>query len=157
MTFLPQWLRRWIRLQCRTPGFNPWIGKIPWRRASNPLQCSCLENLCGQRSLAGYSPWVRRVEHDWATKHTFCFKLNLYFTHTKKCEGLGRLISNHAFKKGKFHNHCEAFCNLETGLTATPGGRMTLSTSQPLWYKGRIRNWKVYSLDKWLIMNEIIF
>ena len=23
----------------------------------NPLQCSCLENPYGQRSLAGYSPW----------------------------------------------------------------------------------------------------
>ena len=21
-----------IRLQCRRPGFNPWVGKIPWRR-----------------------------------------------------------------------------------------------------------------------------
>ena len=25
-------------------GFDPWIGKIPWRRARNPLQYSCLEN-----------------------------------------------------------------------------------------------------------------
>ena len=24
--------------------FNPWVGKIPWRRAGNPLQYSCLEN-----------------------------------------------------------------------------------------------------------------
>ena len=24
--------------------FHPWIGKIPWRRAWNPLQFSCLEN-----------------------------------------------------------------------------------------------------------------
>ena len=25
--------------------FDPWVGKIPWRRAWNPLQYSCLENL----------------------------------------------------------------------------------------------------------------
>ena len=25
-------------------GFDPWIGKIPWRRDGNPLQYSCLEN-----------------------------------------------------------------------------------------------------------------
>ena len=37
--------------------FNPWVGKIPWKRACNPLQYSCLENLYGQRSLEGYSPW----------------------------------------------------------------------------------------------------
>ena len=36
----------------------------------NPLQYSCLENPCEQRSLAGYSPWGRRVRHDWATKHS---------------------------------------------------------------------------------------
>ena len=23
----------WICLQCRSPGFNPWVGKIPWRKA----------------------------------------------------------------------------------------------------------------------------
>ena len=36
--------------------FNLWVGKIPWRRHGNPLQCSCLENPHGQRSLAGCSP-----------------------------------------------------------------------------------------------------
>ena len=28
----------------RRHGFNPWIRNIPWRRACNPLQYSCLEN-----------------------------------------------------------------------------------------------------------------
>ena len=30
-------------LQCGRPGFNPWVGKITWRR-EYPLQYSCLEN-----------------------------------------------------------------------------------------------------------------
>ena len=33
--------------QCRRPKrcrFNPWVGKIPWRRAWQPLQRPCLEN-----------------------------------------------------------------------------------------------------------------
>ena len=33
--------------QCRRHkrrGFDPWVRKIPWRRAGNPLQYSCLEN-----------------------------------------------------------------------------------------------------------------
>ena len=25
-------------------GFDPWVGKIPWRRKWHPLQCSCLGN-----------------------------------------------------------------------------------------------------------------
>ena len=34
---LPRWLR-WQRicLQCGRPGFNPWVGKIPWRREWQP-------------------------------------------------------------------------------------------------------------------------
>ena len=41
-----------------------WVGKIPRRRACNPLLYSCLENPYGQRSLAGYSPWGRKVGRD---------------------------------------------------------------------------------------------
>ena len=42
---LPWWLS-WQRicLQCRRPGFYPWIGKIPWRGNGYPLQYSGLEN-----------------------------------------------------------------------------------------------------------------
>ena len=42
---LPLWLN-WqkICLQCRRPGFNPWVGKIPWRRKGCPLQYYGLEN-----------------------------------------------------------------------------------------------------------------
>ena len=45
--------------RCR---FSPWVGKIPWRRAWNPLQYSCLENLYGQRSLVGYDPSVAKSQ-----------------------------------------------------------------------------------------------
>ena len=31
-------------LQCGRPGFNPWVGKIPWRSSGYPLQYSGLEN-----------------------------------------------------------------------------------------------------------------
>ena len=30
--------------QCRRPGFNTWVGKIPWKRKCHPLQYSCLES-----------------------------------------------------------------------------------------------------------------
>ena len=32
------WWLRWyrIQLQCGRPGFDPWVGKIPWRRAWQP-------------------------------------------------------------------------------------------------------------------------
>ena len=37
--------------------FDPWVGKIPWKGAWQPLQYSYLENPHGQRSLGGHSPW----------------------------------------------------------------------------------------------------
>ena len=38
-------------------GSIPGLGRSPKEWHSNPLQCSCLENTHGQRSLAGYHPW----------------------------------------------------------------------------------------------------
>ena len=46
-------------------GFNPWVGKIPWRRKWPPTPVFLPGESHGQRSLEGYSPWGRRVGHDW--------------------------------------------------------------------------------------------
>ena len=43
----------------RDAGSIPRLGRTPGGGHGNPLQCSCLENPHGQRSLAGYSPWTR--------------------------------------------------------------------------------------------------
>ena len=47
-------------LQCRRPGFDPWVGKIPWRRAWQPTSVFLPGDSHGQRSLADYSPWGRK-------------------------------------------------------------------------------------------------
>ena len=58
---LPWWLRpSRIRLQCRGPGFDPWVGKIPWRRAWQPTPVFLPGESHGQRSLAGCTPCGRR-------------------------------------------------------------------------------------------------
>ena len=38
-------------------GFDPWVRKMPWRRAWQPTPVSLPGEPHGQRSLAGYSPW----------------------------------------------------------------------------------------------------
>ena len=45
---LPSWLR-WqrVHLQCRRPGFNPWVRKIPWGRERLPTPVFGLENSMG--------------------------------------------------------------------------------------------------------------
>ena len=41
-------------------GFDPWVGKIPWRRAWQPTPVFLPEKSHGQKSLAGYSPWGQK-------------------------------------------------------------------------------------------------
>ena len=43
--------------QCRRLKFDPWVGKIPWRRKWQPTSVFLLWKFHGQRRLAGYSPW----------------------------------------------------------------------------------------------------
>ena len=38
-------------------GFDPWVGKIPWRRAWQPTPVFLPGESHGQRSLGGCSPW----------------------------------------------------------------------------------------------------
>ena len=48
------------RWQCRSHrgrGFDPWVGKIPWRRKWQPTPVFLPRKFHGQRSLEGYSPW----------------------------------------------------------------------------------------------------
>ena len=44
-----------ICLQCRRPGFDPWVGKGSWRRAWQPTPESLTGEFHRQKSLVGYS------------------------------------------------------------------------------------------------------
>ena len=46
-------------------GFDPWVGKIPWRRTCNPLQSSCLESLMDRGAGSLQSMGLQRAGHDW--------------------------------------------------------------------------------------------
>ena len=61
-------------LQCRRPGFNPWIGKIPWRKAWQLSPVFLPGESYGQKSLASPSPWGHE-ESDMTEQLTFTFGL----------------------------------------------------------------------------------
>ena len=44
-------------LQCEGPGFDLWVGKIPWQSKWQPTPVLLPGESHGQRNLAGYSPW----------------------------------------------------------------------------------------------------
>ena len=60
--------------QCRRPRFDPWVGKIPWRRAWQPTPVFLPAESLGQRSLAGLqSTGLCRVRDDSVTFTFFHF------------------------------------------------------------------------------------
>ena len=51
--------------QCRRyrrRGFDPWVRRIPWRRAWQPIPVFLPRESHEQRSLAGYSSWVTKSQ-----------------------------------------------------------------------------------------------
>ena len=61
LSHLP-WLPRWLsdkESACRhwKHGFDPWVGKIPWRRKWQSTPVFLPGESHGQRSLVDYSPW----------------------------------------------------------------------------------------------------
>ena len=48
-----------LTCQCRKGMFDPWVGKILWRRKWKPTPVFLLGKYHGQRSLAGYNPQSR--------------------------------------------------------------------------------------------------
>ena len=105
---------RWqrIHLQCRRPGVDPWVEKIPWRKECNQLQCSRLENPHEQRTLFGYNPWghkeldtTEQLSTNFYTAHKLLWVPTMYtlicqalqwfkevFDDSKKCKMLAVLV-----------------------------------------------------------------
>jgi len=71
--------------RCR---LDPWVRKIPWRRAWQPTPVFLPGESHGQRSLAGYSPWGHRVGHNWSDHMHTCIHVCIY-----TCEFACRLHS----------------------------------------------------------------
>ena len=69
-------------LQCGRPGFDSWIGKIPWRRQWQPTPVLLPGKSHGWRSLVGYSPWGCKQSDTTGRLH-----FHLYI-HICVCEGV---------------------------------------------------------------------
>ena len=82
-------------LQCVRPGFNPWVGKIPWRRAWQPTPVF----------LPGESPWREKpwgpqatgsqtVGHDWMIKHRYSKnRFSIFYPHMSDFQWFHRKVN----------------------------------------------------------------
>ena len=78
---LPWWLSgKEPAWQCR---FDPWVGKIPWRRKWLPTPVFLPGKSHGQRGLGGpQSMGSRRVRHDLGTKQSVCHGIYSFEVYT---------------------------------------------------------------------------
>ena len=60
-------------LRCRRPGFDLWVGQIPWRREWQPIPVFFPGDSQGQRSLAGYRLWFCKVSDTTEVTSTSSF------------------------------------------------------------------------------------
>ena len=71
--------------RCKRRGFDPWVRKIPWRRAWQPIPVCLPGESHGQRSLLGlWSMGLQRVRHDWSDLACTCSDIWTYF-HMLSC------------------------------------------------------------------------
>ena len=62
-------------VQCRRPTFDPWVGKIPWRRNWQPIPVSLPGESYGERNLGDYSPPVGHKESDMTQRLTLLLSM----------------------------------------------------------------------------------
>ena len=70
-------------VQCKRPKFDPWVGKIPWKRALQPTPVFLPGESLGQRSLEGHSPQdcEESDRTEWLKKHaigSFGLQMTIY-------------------------------------------------------------------------------
>ena len=108
-------------LQCRSHRrcwFNPWVRQIAWRRACNPLQYSCLENIKDRGAWWATVHRVERLRHD----------LKQLSSHTCRARGAHPM----SFLVLKNHGLIESVAKSLTDWTRTPcTGRGFLTTEPP--------------------------
>ena len=57
--------------------FDPWVGKIPWRRKWQPTPVFLPEKSHGWRSLVGYSPWGHKESDTTERLHLLSLLVSL--------------------------------------------------------------------------------
>ena len=65
-----------VCLQCRRPGFDPWVGKIPWRKKWQPTPVFLPGKFHGQSSLVVYN-----IVHGVAKSQTWMSNFTFTFNH----------------------------------------------------------------------------
>ena len=69
-----------VCLRCGRPRFNPWVGKIPWRKIWQSTPVFLPGESHGWRSLVGYSPWGCKESDTTEQLHLTLYLTTEYFS-----------------------------------------------------------------------------
>ena len=143
--------------RCKRCGFDPWFGKIPWRRKWQPIPVFLPGESHGQRRLAGYSSWDHKELDTAEHKHTvvlfLVFKRNLHIVLHSGFIDL-HSHSRQILKCLTTRDGTEMYF-WEIGMARsywdwTPGNLNFECNRKPLW--GGVRNeitWSTYVCERW--------
>ena len=109
-----------LACQCRRRRFDPWVRKIPWRRAGQPIPVFLPGESPGQSSLPGYSP-QGCTESD-ITEVTWHARTEV---HDSAVQGWAAALQRLAFDPGESIGLGHAYLP----LTFLPGNRSISDTS----------------------------
>ena len=119
-------------MQCRRPRFDPWVGKIPWRRKCQLTPVFLPGEFHRQRSLVGYSPWSHK---ELDTTERLIHTLNWLLSTSDGqplCSSSSRLSSH---LQNFLNHHCTVW------LLAVPGPNGLLTLRVVSTALGPILNW----------------
>ena len=83
-----------MQIDVKIGWFDPWVRNYPWRRAGQHTPVFLPGEFHGQRSLAGYSPWVAKTWTQLSHEHLCTlvlkqiYKNNLFFLVIKLTKNL---------------------------------------------------------------------
>ena len=116
--------------------FDPWVGKIPWRRKWQPTPVLLPGKFHGRRSLVGYSPWGHK-ESDTTER--------LHFTsYIYSREGNGNRLQHSCLENSMDRGTWWATVHGVTESWTRLSDWITNNTGQIVW---------IWSQDSWLLLH----
>ena len=89
--------------RCKRHRFDPWVGKILWRREWQPTSVFLFGEFHGQRSLEGYSPWgCKELDVTKVTWHAHTVIYNVVFTFCQMVKWLSHTCTHTCLYKYKY-------------------------------------------------------
>ena len=114
--------------KCKRHGFDPWIRKIPWKKAWQSTPVFLPGEFHGQRSLVGYSPQSRK-ESDTTEQLTFP---HIHFMNIGACPQVDLMLTYSDFpclfaqasEEGSPPSVYQKTCSVDPEMLSLLGGQM---------------------------------